>query len=403
MLDRYESIVGKGVIDELRLLSDRLRNRSVQHINSTAVGGGVAEILNRMVPLLKELGVNTRWDVIKGGEQFFEVTKKIHNALHGMREAITPEMWDIFWKTGEDNAREIECSADIMFIHDPQPIALINQKAARQNRWIWRCHIDISNAQTRVLDALRSCIIRYDAAIFSAPSFAKEFPIRQFLISPSIDPLSDKNRELPQEVIDETLLHYDIKNDKPMITQISRFDYLKDPIGVIEVYRKVKRYVDCQLVLAGGVAADDPESAEVLQTVKRSAEGDQDIHILLMPHNDIHVNALQRASTVIIQKSVREGFGLTVSEALWKGKPVVASAVGGIPLQIRHKYHGLLCHSIDGAALAVKQLLQNPEYAKRLGANGREHVRQNFLLTRHLREYLLLFLSLYSMEDIIYL
>ncbi|OGP46736.1 MAG: glycosyl transferase family 1 [Deltaproteobacteria bacterium GWF2_42_12] len=403
MLDRYESIVGKGVIDELRLLSDRLRNRSVQHINSTAVGGGVAEILNRMVPLLKELGVNTRWDVIKGGEQFFEVTKKIHNALHGMREAITPEMWDIFWKTGEDNAREIECSADIMFIHDPQPIALINQKAARQNRWIWRCHIDISNAQTRVLDALRSCIIRYDAAIFSAPSFAKEFPIRQFLISPSIDPLSDKNRELPQEVIDETLLHYDIKNDKPMITQISRFDYLKDPIGVIEVYRKVKRYVDCQLALAGGVAADDPESAEVLQTVKRSAEGDQDIHILLMPHNDIHVNALQRASTVIIQKSVREGFGLTVSEALWKGKPVVASAVGGIPLQIRHKYHGLLCHSIDGAALAVKQLLQNPEYAKRLGANGREHVRQNFLLTRHLREYLLLFLSLYSMEDIIYL
>src|SRR3990172_5498673 len=402
-LEEYEPIAGKGVIGEIRLLAERLKGRSVQHINSTAVGGGVAEILNRMVPLLKELGVNTRWDVIKGGEQFFEVTKKIHNALHGMREAITPEMWDIFWKTGEDNAREIECSADIMFIHDPQPIALINQKAARQNRWIWRCHIDISNAQTRVLDALRSCIIRYDAAIFSAPSFAKEFPIRQFLISPSIDPLSDKNRELPQEVIDETLLHYDIKNDKPMITQISRFDYLKDPIGVIEVYRKVKRYVDCQLVLAGGVAADDPESAEVLQTVKRSAEGDQDIHILLMPHNDIHVNALQRASTVIIQKSVREGFGLTVSEALWKGKPVVASAVGGIPLQIRHKYHGLLCHSIDGAALAVKQLLQNPEYAQRLGANGREHVRQNFLLTRHLREYLLLFLSLYTTEDILYL
>jgi trehalose synthase len=327
MLDRYESIVGKGVIDELRLLADRLRNRSVQHINSTAVGGGVAEILNRMVPLLKELGVNTGWNVIKGGEQFFEVTKKIHNALHGMREAITPEMWDIFWKTGEDNAREIECSAGIMFIHDPQPIALINQKAARHNKWIWRCHIDISNAQTRVLDALRSCIIRYDTAIFSAPSFAKELPIRQLLISPSIDPLSDKNRELPQEVIDETLSHYDIKSDKPMITQISRFDYLKNPIGVIEVYRKVKRYVDCQLVLAGGVAADDPESADVLQTVKRSAEGDPDIHILLMPHNDIHVNALQRASTVIIQKSIREGFGLTVSEALWKGKPVVASAV----------------------------------------------------------------------------
>lgn len=403
MLDRYEPLVGKSVIDELRLLSDRLKNRSVQHINSTAVGGGVAEILNRMVPLLKELGVNTRWDVIKGGEQFFEVTKKIHNALHGMLEVITPEMWDIFWKTGEDNAREIDCSDDIIFIHDPQPIALINQKAARQNRWIWRCHIDISNAQTRVLDVLRGYIVRYDATVFSAPSFAKDLPARQFLISPSIDPLSDKNRDLPQEVIDETLLHYGIKNDKPMITQISRFDYLKDPIGVIEVYRKVKRYVDCQLALAGGTAADDPESAEVLQAVRRAAEGDQDIHILLMPHNDIHVNALQRASTVIIQKSIREGFGLTVAEALWKCKPVVASAVGGIPLQIRHKYHGLLCHSIDGAAVAVKQLLQNPEYAQRLGANGREHVRQNFLLTRHLKEYLLLFLSLYNTGDILYL
>ena len=403
MLDRYEPIVGRGVIDELYLLSDRLKNRSIQHINSTAVGGGVAEILNRMVPLLKEIGVNARWDVIKGGEQFFDITKKIHNALHGMREAITPEMWDVFWKTGEQNSAELECSADIVFIHDPQPIALINQKDARRNKWMWRCHVDISNAQTRVLDVLRGYIVRYDATVFSAPSFAKELPVRQFLISPSIDPLSDKNRDLPQEAIDEVLSFYGIKNDKPMITQISRFDYLKDPIGVIEVYRKVKRYIDCQLVLAGGTAADDPESTEVLQAVRRSAEGDPDIHILLMPHNDIHVNALQRASTVIIQKSIREGFGLTVAEALWKGKPVVASAVGGIPLQIRHKYHGLLCHSIDGAAVAVKQLLQNPEYAQRLGANGREHVRQNFLLTRHLREYLLLFLSLYTTEDILYL
>ncbi len=397
----YEPIVGSGVIDELRILADRLRGKSVQNLNSTAVGGGVAEILNRMVPLLKELGVDARWDVIKGGEQFFNVTKQLHNALHGAPVEITGEMWDAFWATGEQNSREIECSAEIVFVHDPQPIALINQKPARSNKWIWRCHVDVSHAQSAVWDVLRGHIVRYDAAVFSAPAFSKPLPIRQFLISPSIDPLSDKNRELPEAAVEETLAAYGLTRDKPMITQVSRFDSLKDPVGVIEAYRRVKRSIDCQLVLAGGTASDDPESEGMLHMVKKVAADDPDIHILLMPQNDLHINALQRASDVIIQKSLREGFGLTVTEALWKGKPVVASAVGGIPLQIKHRYHGLLCHGVEGAAYAIKQLLQNPEFAKKLGENGREHVRQNYLLTRHLKEYLLLFLSLYHGEDII--
>ena len=401
MINDYESIVGKGLIDELRLLAERLKGKSVQNVNSTAIGGGVAELLSRMIPLLRELGVDARWDVIKGGEQFFNVTKKIHNALHGATEEISSDMWDAFWQTGEQNSKDIQCISDIVFIHDPQPIALINQKSARNNKWLWRCHVDVSHAQEAVWEALRGHIIRYDATVLSAPPFSKPLPVRQFLISPSIDPLSDKNKKLPQNVIEETLKFYGIKNDKPIITQISRFDALKDPLGVIEAYKQVKRYVDCQLILAGGTASDDPESADALQKVQQRAEDNPDIHILLLPQNDIHINALQRASTVIIQKSLREGFGLTVTEALWKGKPIVASAVGGIPLQIKHKYHGLLCHSVEGATLALKQLLQNPEYAKKLGENGREHVRQNFLVTRHLKEYLLLFLSLYHAEDVI--
>jgi trehalose synthase len=252
-----------------------------------------------------------------------------------------------------------------------------------------------------VWEFLKPYISSYDASIFSAPSFAQTLPIRQFLISPSIDPLSDKNKELPQKIIEQVLAKYNISPDRPMITQISRFDRLKDPVGVIEAYKLVKRYNDCQLLLAGGGASDDPEGTEVLEEVKAKAEGDPDIHVLMLPYDDIEVNALQRASTVILQKSLREGFGLTVAEALWKAKPVVASNVGGIPLQIKHKYSGLLCHSIEGAAFEIKQLLNSPEYAKKLGENGREHIKSNFLLTRHLKDYILLALALYHNEDIV--
>lgn len=400
-LDDYILIVGQSVIDELKLLAERLKDKTVLHVNSTALGGGVAEILNRMVPLLNELGVKSRWEVIKGGEQFFDVTKKIHNALHGKSELLTRNDFEIFLENTEKNAQEFNANADIVMIHDPQPIGLIQKKAG--NRWIWRCHVDVSKPDPGAWNFLQKFILQYDGVVFSAPNFAQPLPIRQFLISPSIDPLSDKNRELEPEVISSVLEKYGIPQDKPIVTQISRFDRLKDPLGVIEAYLMVKKYVDCRLILAGGTAHDDPEGIQVYQEVMEKACQDPDIHVILLPHNDLEVNALQRASTVIVQKSIKEGFGLTVTEALWKAKPVVASHVGGIPLQVTHKYSGLLCHSIEGATFSIKQLLHSPEYAARLGKNGREHVRNNFLLTRHLRDYLLLFLSQYHAEDIVYL
>lgn len=397
-LNDYIPFVGQAVFDELRFLADKLRGRRVQFVNSTAVGGGVAEILNRMLPLLGELGVDSRWDVIKGGEQFFSVTKKFHNALHGRHEEINTHDFDIFADTGEKNARELEISGDIVFVHDPQPVMLVSRKT--DNKWLWRCHIDVSAPDLRVWEFLSRFVERYDAAVFSAPQFSRPLPGRQFLVAPSIDPLSDKNRDLPPDAVAAVFDKYGIYRDKPVITQISRFDRLKDPVGVIETYKLVKKHIDCRLVLAGGTASDDPEGLAVLEEVREKAKGDSDIHILLMPQNDLEVNALQRGSDVILQKSLKEGFGLTISEALWKGRPVVASAVGGIPLQIAHKHTGLLCQSVEGAAFALKQLLQNPAYARRLGENGREHVRNNFLLTRHLRDYLLVFLSFYHTQDI---
>lgn len=400
-LDEYAPIVGPAIIDDLRLLSERLAGTVVQNVNSTAVGGGVAEILNRMVPLLRELGIDARWDVIKGGAQFFAATKKLHNALHGRAEELTERDWAVFLETSAENARTLETYGDIVFVHDPQPVALIEKRAG--NRWLWRCHVDVSNPSEPAWRFLEPYINRYDAAVFSAPSFSRPLPIRQYLIAPSIDPLSDKNRDLLPGEVDAVFEKYGVPRDKPIVTQISRFDRLKDPLGVIAAYQLVKRSTDCRLVLAGGGASDDPEGVEVLNEVRERAAGDPDIHVLLMPQNDLDVNALQRGSDVIVQKSIREGFGLTVTEALWKGKPVVASNVGGIALQVTHKYSGLLCYSIEGAAFSIKQLLNARDYARRLGENGREHVRNNFLLTRHLRDYLLAFLSLSHPGDVVYL
>ncbi len=399
-LEEYTPVVGQCVMDDLKIVAEKLKGKVIQNINSTAVGGGVAEILNRMVPLLKSLGIDTRWDVIRGGDEFFAVTKKFHNALHGKKEDISRHDFDVFLDYGQRNIDQIDITGDIVFVHDPQPVTLINKKTS--NKWVWRCHIDVSNPDQKVWEFLKEYVNKYDSAVFSAPSFSQILPVRQFLISPSIDPLSDKNRDLPQDYIDSVLNKYGIIPDKPLITQISRFDRLKDPLGVIEAYKLVKKYIDCQLILAGGTASDDPESVEVLEEVKEKACSDPDIHILLMSQNDLEINALQRASTVIIQKSLKEGFGLTVAEALWKAKPVVASAVGGIPLQIANKHSGLLCYSVEGAAYAIKQLLNSPEYAAKLGANGREHIRNNFLITRHLRDYMLMFLALYNPGNVVF-
>ena len=403
-INDYAGIVGQDIIDELHILGQKLQEKTVQNINSTAVGGGVAEILTRMVPLLRQLGVNARWDVMKGNEKFFNITKKFHNALHGVNEDISSDDLRYFLEVNRENAEEINSFDDIVFIHDPQPIALIEKKKDIGKKWVWRCHIDFTDPQPDIMNFLKSYIEKYDSAVFSAPAFSKDISIPQILISPSIDPLSDKNKELMPEMVDSVLVRLGIDKDRPIVTQISRFDYLKDPLGVIEVYKKVKKYIDIQLVLAGGGATDDPEGMKVLEGVRSKAADDRDIHVILLPpSSDIEINALQRASTVILQKSLKEGFGLTVSEALWKAKPVIASAVGGIPLQIKHKYSGILSHSIDGTSHYLKQLLNEPEYAQKLGINGKEHIKNNFLITRHIRDYLLLFISLYHEEDVIYL
>ena len=405
MLEQYEPVVGAATLDELRLLARHLEGRRVVTVNSTAVGGGVAEILNRMVPLCAELGVQIRWDLIKGGEDFFAVTKRIHNALHGKTEQFSAHDREVFRETTASNLATMDLDADIVFIHDPQPVGLVAARRRRPAGWIWRCHIDLSAPQSDVWEFLAESVNQYDASVFSAPQFARDLAMPQVLIAPSIDPLSDKNRELPEGEIQAVLERLKVPRDKPIVTQVSRFDRLKDPVGVIQAFRLAQRYNDCRLVLAGGGASDDPEGKEVLTAVHEAANGDPDIHILdLPPTANVEINALQRASTIVLQKSLKEGFGLTVSEALWKGKPVIAGAVGGIPLQITHRYSGILTHTVEGTAFWIKQLLNSPDYAEHLGKNGREHVRTNFLLTRHLREYLLLFLFLeHQRERVIHL
>jgi len=391
-LDDYAGLLGAGEIAELRALAGRLEGRSIQMVNSTSVGGGVAEMLNRIVPLMEELNLPVRWDVITGGDDFFAVTKAFHNALHGGAYDLPEESFQTFLAYSEQNRSRLRFDADFTVIHDPQPVAMIESRAAT-GLWIWRCHIDVSQPHRRVWDFLAPYVARYDAAIFSSPAFARHLPIPQILFYPSIDPLSEKNRDVEPEAIHEVLEIYGIDRHRPILLQVSRFDRLKDPVGVVRAYQLVKRYYDCQLVLAGGSASDDPEGEAVLAEAREVAGKDPDIHILnLPPWSALEVNALQRASTIVIQKSVREGFGLTVTEGLWKKKPVVASAVGGIPLQVIHKQTGLLSHSVEGTAYQIRLLLSNPAIAQKLGEQGHEHVREHFLITSNVRRYLTLFL-----------
>lgn len=394
-LDDYAELLGTGEIAELRMLAKPLRGRSVEMINSTAVGGGVAEILNRLVPLAEELDISIRWDVMTGGNDFFGVTKAFHNALHGAPYHASPKDFEIFMECNAQNRERLPLDAEFMVIHDPQPAALIDGRKPNGNHWAWRCHIDLSRPNRTVWDFLEKFVARHDAAMFSSPEFSRALPIPQYLFYPAIDPLSEKNQELDKSFIEQTLAHYGIDPQRTILTQISRFDRLKDPVGVIRAYRIVKRYFDCQLVLAGGSASDDPEGAAVLKEVQREAHGEPDIHILELPAwAPLEVNALQRASTIVIQKSLREGFGLTVSEALWKKKPVVATAVGGIPAQIIHRHTGLLAHSVEGTAYQIRYLLSHPEIAAKLGEQGHQHVKENFLITQNLKRYVTLFLAM---------
>ena len=416
----YEEIVGRRPLEYLERLAENMTG-SVQHINATYTGGGVAEILTSLVPLFNGLDVETEWNVIRGDDKFYSVTKSFHNALHGSLNGVIDvcsydrpdtsyghrrqvnelimkqEMFETYLRWNEINSEEMDIDSDFVFMHDPQPAAMIRAKDKDAGKWIWRCHIDVSNPNALVWDFLRKFVSDYDASVFSAPLFARpDLKNRQFLVPPSIDPLSDKNIELSESDIDAVLDKYEITRDKPIITQISRFDRLKDLPGTIDAYKRVREQIDCQLLLAGGVAADDPEGMEVYCEIAEKAGYDENIHVLIgsPPFTEIEINAFQRASDVIMQKSLKEGFGLVVSEGLWKGKPVVGGATGGIPLQILNGVTGYLVDSPKGAAQHIADLLKNPELAQKLGENGREHVRNNFLITRHLRDYLLLILSL---------
>lgn len=403
-LKDYEEIVGPDAIAELYVVANHVRHLKLQNVNSTPVGGGVAEILVRIVPLLQELGVETQWDVIKGNQAFFEVTKAFHNSLHGKSESITPAMLEIFRSTTEANLDSINISGDVVLIHDPQPLGLILRKDAARY-WCWRCHIDVSSPQEDVWKFLNPYIQQYDLAIFSMPDFARPMPMPQYMIAPSIDPLSEKNKELDDDFITAVLDKYHVDPERPILTQISRFDRLKDPLGVVKTYRMVKKKVDCQLVLAGGGANDDPEGEVVLREVEEAADGDPDIHILLLPpFSDLEINALVRGSTIVFQKSIREGFGLTVTEALWKKKPVIGSAVGGIKLQIIDGVTGFLVHSPEGAAQRAVQLLSDSRLRAEFGENGHIHARESFLITRHVKDYMLIMLALeHPDQDIVHL
>jgi trehalose synthase len=399
-LDDYEPIVGRPELDELRFLAQRLRGKTVKMVNSTAVGGGVAEILNRLIPLMNELEVPTKWEVITGGNDFFEVTKGFHNALHGGEYNVTKDVLDIFMMYNEQNRQRMSFDEDLFVIHDPQPAGLIKSRQNTRGKWIWRCHIDLSNPHPDVWGFLRPIIDQYDAAIFSSPSFARQLEIPQYLFYPCIDPLSEKNKDIDESFVQKVCEDFGVDRKRPIITQISRFDRLKDPVGVIQAYKMVKKYVDCQLVLAGGGATDDPEGAVVLQEVMDEAGDDPDVIILnLPPWSALEINALQRASTIIVQKSLKEGFGLTVTEGLWKGKPVIGGAVGGIPTQIVHKLTGVLVHSVEGCAYQLRYLLTHPEFAAELGRNGKEHVKENFLMTSNIKRWLLLYQIMLGMAQ----
>jgi trehalose synthase len=390
-LDDYKTIIGTAYIDELRYLAKELVGKTVKMVNSTAVGGGVAEMLHQLLPLLNEVEVKTHWDVITGGNDFFEVTKAFHNALQGSDYKLTQQARDIFLMHNQRNSERMQFTEDFVVIHDPQPAGLILARPQSPQRWVWRCHIDLSNPNPEVWAFLQPFIEKYDAAIFSSQSFTRQLPIPQYLFYPCIDPLSEKNKELEDTFIQKVCDEFGVDRSRPIITQVSRFDRAKDPVGVIQAFKQARKYVDCQLVMAGGGASDDPEGAAVLKEVKEAAGEDPDIIILdLPPWCALEINALQRASTLIVQKSIREGFGLTVTEALWKSKPTIAGAVGGIPNQIIHKLTGALVHSVDGCAYQMRYLLTHPDFAKQLGKNGHEHVKENFLMTTNLRRWLLL-------------
>jgi trehalose synthase len=398
-LDRYLPVVGERKIREIRALAENLKGKNVCHVNSTSFGGGVAEILHRIVPLLRDVGLEAEWKVITGSDEFFQITKTIHNGLQGMNLSLTDYMKKAYLECNEETARELDLHHEFVVIHDNQPAATIIHYKLRANKWIWRCHVDLSNPNPEFIHFLTPIIFQYDALIFSMENYVQE-PLRSkriAIVPPSIDPLSEKNRFLSSDSVLSTLDRFGVDAERPIITQVSRFDPWKDPLGVIDTYRIVKKQIpSVQLLLVASMAKDDPEGWTYYEKTARHAGNDHDIHLLtnLNGVGDTEVNAFQRASKVVLQKSTREGFGLSVTEALWKEVPVVGGNVGGIPLQVINGENGFLVNSIEEAAERTLYLLRNPAEAAKMGKEGRNRVLNNFLITRHLEDYLRLFNSL---------
>jgi trehalose synthase len=398
-LKDYAEIVGEKEINEIQSLAEKLVGKSVVHVNSTSFGGGVSEILHRLVPLMKDVGMNAEWKVIKGDKEFFNVTKTFHNALQGKETPLTEEMKKVYLQYNKLNAELLSLDYDYVVIHDPQPLAIINYSPERKGKWIWRCHIDLSQPNEEFWSFLEPFLANYNAFIFSLKKYVKE-PLENknvTIITPSIDPLSDKNKPLPESQIMATLEKYDVDPNRPILTQVARFDPWKDPLGVIDAYKKVKKKMPgVQLLLITSMALDDPEGWVYYERTARHAGEDYDIHLLtdLIGVKNLEVNAFQRATDVTLLKSIREGFGMTVTEALWKQVPVVGGNVGGIPLQVIDGITGFLVNTVEETAEKTLYLLRKPEKAREMGKRGREQVLRNFLITKHLKDYLNLFIRL---------
>ena len=396
-LKEYAKIVGEDKIEALKELSEELQGIKMLELSSTRYGGGVAEMLNSSVPFLNMIGIKDDWNVIRGNKKFFEVTKSLHNLLQGKKDLLTEEMVNTYNSCIKENieANIIDEDYDVVFVHDPQPLALARELRKPDQKWFWRCHIDIDEdaftRNKRLWDFISYWADSFDAVIFSAAYFVvSRWPLPKFIIPPFIDPLSDKNVELREEKIEKTLEKYDINRDKPIISQSGRFDRWKDPVGAISIYKEVKRREDCQLIIAGGMASDDPEGEGVLKEVKRKAKGDDDIHILVLPNlSNFEINAIQRGSDVIMQNSVKEGFGLTVTEALWKCKPVITRPVGGIMLQIKDGINGFLISDAKEGADKIIYLLRNPNKRELMGNKGKRYVKDHFLLPERIHDLLL--------------
>ena len=389
-IDDYEKLVGSGIIERISKKAEGLRHLHVANINSTYYGGGVAELLTSLSLLMNNVGIKTGWRVIQGAPDFFSITKKMHNALQGGEINLSDRKMDIYEEVIYENAiRNHLENHNMVIIHDPQPLAMINHYK-KSGPWIWRCHVDLSNPDKELWSYLAPFIEKYDAVISSIIDYKQKLKTPQVFFMPAIDPFSISNREMTEKDIQERLDHYEIPADLPLIVQISRFDRWKDPEGVIEAFKIARKEVDATLVLLGNVATDDPEGAEVYESLLDCREE----RIIILSHQDTAlVNALQRKAAVVLQKSLREGFGLTVAEAMWKGTPVIGGNVGGIRYQIRDGENGFLVSSIEEAAEKIVRLIKNEKLRRRMGKKAKETVRKNFLLTRYLEQYLDLFNS----------